>query len=83
MQFFFFVAATILIIPTFMINASGDRLAADQLDVLRVSRLSIANINLISPFANVTTNPWGSGSSTYDSRQLSAVIMADVSGSML
>lgn len=82
MQFFFFAAATILVIPTILINANGGHLSADQVDVLRVSRLSIANIDLVSPSSNVTTNPWGSGTSTYDSRQLSAVIMANASGSL-
>lgn len=61
-----------------MINRSGGRLISNQVDLLRVSTLSIANIVVYTSNTNVTMNPWGalSPTSSYSSRQISALVMA-------
>ena len=76
-QFWFFVLATFCVVPAFLINLSGGRLNPQQLDFLKVSAVSIANVGIATSNGNITANPWGSlGEQQYDSRQISALIMA-------
>jgi len=72
----FFILATCAAIPALAICFAGVRLTEDEMDPLRVAKVSIANVGDRLSLQNYTVRPWPGSSATYTARQASAVLMA-------
>ena len=79
-QFTFFIFASFVSIPALLINFNAGTLRTDQLDVLHLGVLSVANVAGFAASTNATIKePWGpyvGPGATITNRQASLVLMA-------